>query len=119
MYSFIVCTGSRKMSLSQDRKLVLSALQKEIQSTEEIFVHGGAFGLDSIVENVCQSLGYNRIVCPANWEQHDKEAGMIRNQFMLEFFKPRLVIAFPRESSVGTIHCMEMAKALGIPLVEY
>jgi len=48
----------------------------------------------------------------ADWDQHGKAAGAIRNKRMLVEFKPDLVIAFP--GGRGTAHMVGIAHAAGV-----
>ena len=52
-----------------------------------------------------------------NWEKFGKAAGAIRNQEMLDFGKPNLVVAFHNDisSSKGTANMVKIAKKAGIP----
>lgn len=53
---------------------------------------------------------------PAQWKQFGKAAGMMRNQVMVDRGAD-ICLGFPGPSSRGTIHCMERARAAGIPVV--
>lgn len=50
----------------------------------------------------------------APWNKRGKAAGMIRNHFMIDMFRPRLVLAFLRPESRGTVDCANYAEAAGI-----
>ena len=56
---------------------------------------GGASGLDSLVERWGRMNGVSVQVFPAQWEVHGKAAGPIRNQQMLDDFKPDIGVVFP------------------------
>lgn len=49
---------------------------------------------------------------PAAWGRYKKEAGGIRNGWMLRFGSPDLVLAFPMPDSRGTWDAVRQAKAL-------
>lgn len=52
---------------------------------------------------------------PANWDQHGKAAGPMRNAHMIEDFKPDLLLAFP--GGRGTISCIDEARKRGVPVL--
>jgi len=87
-----------------------------LPSDTEIIV-GCARGVDRQVAALAEQMGYKYEVFFADWEQHGKAAGPIRNNVMLDQ-KPDLVIAFhPNlEESKGTKHCVTEAKKRGIPV---
>jgi hypothetical protein len=68
-----------------------------------------------------EMIGYDAIEffyhgVKANWEKYGKAAGPIRNQEMLEFGKPNLVLAFHNDiaNSKGTKHMVSIAEKAGI-----
>lgn len=88
--------------------------------------HGGAKGADSMTHRYMQenfqvsgcdglwTIEYQ--VFPANWEQHGKSAGILRNIEMFDTFKPDLVIAFP--GGRGTAHMISYAKTKNCSVLE-
>src|SRR5260221_13219077 len=52
----------------------------------------------------------------AHWDEWGKKAGPIRNQFMLDDFKPDIVLAFP--GGRGTAHMVNISKTAGVNVVE-
>jgi hypothetical protein len=76
--------------------------------------HGMADGVDThadtwAVVNWCPVVGYK-----ADWDKYHKAAGGIRNQLMLDEFKPQLVIAFPGPNSKGTWDMVRRAGKAGV-----
>jgi hypothetical protein len=55
---------------------------------------------------------------PALWGEFDKAAGPIRNKYMV-MLEADECIGFPMPSSRGTISCMDLAAAAGIPIINY
>lgn len=53
---------------------------------------------------------------PSEWKAYGMAAGPKRNQWMLEFSNPDLVVAFPTEGGRGTQDTMRRAEAAGIPM---
>lgn len=79
---------------------------------------GGSNGADWLARHwaLSQSPRVPVTTYPADWEQHGKAAGPIRNQFMLEHAKPDAVIAFP--GGKGTADMVRRAKAAGVRVIE-
>lgn len=71
-------------------------------------------GADDIAEHEAAELGYVLELYPANWNRYGKRAGFIRNAAMVAA-KPTHCMAFIRNNSPGATHCLELAKAAGIP----
>lgn len=72
-------------------------------------IHGGARGLDSIVDHVARHQGINpEVVRPRYKEYHPKVAPKRRNIEMLDRH-PDLVVGFWTGSKGGTTHCLEFA----------
>ena len=71
-------------------------------------VTGAAKGADYLVEEWAKT---NRLMyrgMPAQWHIHNKAAGPIRNNRMLELYNPDMVVAFPGGN--GTAHMINAAK---------
>lgn len=79
--------------------------------------HGAAPGADRLADYwVSQHEGVKVYAYPADWTRHGKAAGPIRNQKMLDEFKPDMVIAFP--GGRGTAHMVTIARAAGVRVWE-
>jgi hypothetical protein len=63
------------------------------------------------------SLGFNVVAVPAQWDTYGPAAGPIRNKQMLDL-GPDLVIAFHNDlsKSRGTVNTVREAKRRGIPV---
>jgi hypothetical protein len=81
-----------------------------------IICHGDARGADREAGYEARRLGLEVVVFPANWSRYGKAAGPIRNQQMLDEFKPDLVLAFPILTSVGTYDMIMKATRAGVPV---
>jgi len=73
-----------------------------------IIVHGAARGVDNIAGYVGERLGFIVRAYPADWDQHQKAAGSIRNSQMLKEEHPDpagvyidLVLAFHEDPDLG------------------
>lgn len=88
----------------------LDALQKEHGPLTVI--QGGAPGADKLARDWCyKQRKVTMIHVPADWDQHGKAAGPIRNEKMIEE-EPDLVIAFP--GGRGTADLVKKAKKAAI-----
>jgi len=78
-------------------------------------IEGGATGADEIAREWSRRYGRGYLyTMRADWEGHGKAAGPIRNQKMLDVYKPDLVLAFP--GGRGTADMVARAKAAGVPV---
>lgn len=75
---------------------------------------GGAAGADAIAHESARRHGLPVSVMRADWEEHGKRAGIVRNLQMLDE-NPDLVIAFWNGASKGTRHTITEAQKRGIP----
>lgn len=74
-------------------------------------IHGNAPGADRIAGEWARLHGVQEVICPAQWEQHGKAAGPIRNRRMLDL-EPHLCIAFP--GGRGTEDMVKAAMAANV-----
>jgi hypothetical protein len=130
----IVISGSREWPEPGEKVYrVLRALRVTAKATHDaLHVSHGANprGVDKYVADWAQvwaedDAGRNIYTkaFPANWAQHNKSAGPIRNRAMLDWVmeKPQVVlygrpilIAFPLPESKGTVDCMKAAEERNI-----
>lgn len=113
-YKVLVC-GGRDYS---DRSSVFAALDLVKAATSEMTViQGGASGADALAREWCgRQTSIHMVNEPADWRTHGRAAGPIRNQRMLDEYKPDVVIAFA--GGRGTADMVRRAKAAGVPVVE-
>lgn len=76
---------------------------------------GGANGADQLARAWAITHDIPYVTCEADWSQ-GRKAGPLRNQKMLDEFKPDLVIAFP--GGRGTADMVRRAKAAGVEVRE-
>lgn len=79
-------------------------------------IEGGASGADKLAGEWALSREVDCVICPAQWKKHGNAAGPIRNQRMLDKYKPDLVLAFP--GGRGTAHMVSIAREAGVPVYE-
>jgi hypothetical protein len=106
----LVC-GSRNWSDAVAIETAIAA-----RSSSPTIIHGGATGADEIAHGLARMHGWPVEVYPADWQQHGKAAGPLRNQKMLDEGKPDVVLAFPVKDSRGTWDMIRRARAAGIPM---
>lgn len=107
----IVC-GSRRW---RDRDKIINRLADLPDPASVTIVHGNAQGADRIAHQEAQKLGLLVEPHPADWEQHGKAAGPIRNRAMAQMGAD-LCIAFWDGRSTGTQHMIGEARRRGIPI---
>lgn len=116
-------TGSRTWDdeATVNRALDAVAFGAESAGYERlVVVHGAARGADSIADRWVREWPVAELTvtaerCPANWRDHGRRAGIVRNLEMLRS-GPDVVLAFIRDDSAGATHCAELAGEAGIPL---
>lgn len=92
---------------------------------EFVIIEGDAWGADRIAGmwakrhesdgDIVEHESY-----PADWKQHKRGAGPIRNQAMLDLGKPTLVLAFSNDfaASKGTANMIKQSQAAGVPVIK-
>ena len=106
----VLVTGSRKWTDYDAIYNRLAELPKD-----SIVIEGGASGADTLARTAASRLHFQRVTVKARWAAHGKQAGIIRNRYMLDL-KPDLVLGFRIAQSPGTTDCLEEAKRRGIPV---
>lgn len=79
-------------------------------------IEGGAKGVDDIASHACLALGWKVLTVCANWSTVD--GGLRRNVKMLEM-GPDLVVAWHKDNSPGTAHCIREARKMGLKVVVF
>lgn len=77
-------------------------------------IQGGATGADALAREWCCQREVAYFNVPANWKMLGKAAGPIRNQRMIDEYRPDLVIAFP--GGRGTADMVNRADKAGVPV---
>ncbi len=118
---YLLIVGSRSIN---DYLFVKNYLNNLIRSRYHdksiVVVSGGAKGVDSLAERWADENCYQKIIMPADWDEHGKLAGYIRNEQMHKFVSTktnRLVVAFWDGKSKGTAHSFCLAKKYNNELV--
>lgn len=106
----VIFTGSRKWA---DVPMV-DAIVKSLHA-DDVVIHGGCGGLDTIVDVLAKARGLTVEVHLAKWTVHGADAGPIRNSAMLATGADRC-IAFPLPDSKGTWDMVRKCKEAGVPV---
>lgn len=117
IFKVLIC-GDRDWTDYESIKSVILSLIKEHGGI--IIVEGEADGADSIARDVGLELKQEVRGYPASWE-FGKPAGVFRNQKMLDFETPDMVIAFHKDlsKSRGTRDMIIRAAKAKIPYKIY
>lgn len=87
-----------------------------LKGMPERIVHGDASGADTMAARWAARHAVTVHAEPADWATHGRAAGPIRNQEMLDRFKPSLVVAFP--GGRGTADMVRRARAAHVDVAE-
>jgi hypothetical protein len=71
-------------------------------------------GADRLAEAWCTGRQVPAIRVPARWSALGRRAGAVRNQQLLELYRPALLVAFP--GHLGTADLVLRARAAGLPV---
>lgn len=123
----VLVTGSREWA---DRSMIHEVLDDKLFEHEFITVihgdcptgadlHARGWAEESILADMRRGEARVRHEAyPAFWDELGKSAGPIRNKYMVMLDADEC-IAFPTASSRGTVSCMKLAQAAGIPVINY
>ena len=109
----LVC-GGREWT---DGGWILRVLAQHDKNT--VVIEGDARGADRLAGLAADQLGFAKEVYPANWAEHGKRAGYLRNTQMLVEGKPDLVYAFHSNiaTSKGTAMMVRIAAEAGVKVI--
>jgi hypothetical protein len=110
----IVVTGSRGW---KNNRKIFGVLRRELAERQEFLL--GIGDCPTGADAAALWWGRRHLMFPptvfyAPWTKRGRYAGILRNHFMIDMFRPQLVLAFLRPESVGTVDCKEYAESLGI-----
>ena len=108
----VLVTGGRHYNDARKVQQVLDALEPR----PTFVIQGSALGADMLARGWAKLNGIAVLDYPANWKVYGRGAGPIRNQDMLTFGQPDLVVAFP--GGRGTADMVRRAVRAGVPIRE-
>lgn len=108
----LVC-GGRDYDEWPKLKTRLDEIHEVTPITEVI--HGGADGADRLSGVWARWNNIKETVFKANWKEHGKRAGYLRNAQMLEEGEPDTVVAF--KGGKGTAMMIKLAEAAEVKVV--
>jgi len=115
----IIIAGGRDFNNMEILRNALEVNTTGLMANTLQIVSGGARGADSLGERLAREHRTNLAVFPAQWEQHGKSAGYIRNELMAQ--NADMLIAFWDGQSRGTEHMINLARKyqLEVHIVNY
>jgi hypothetical protein len=117
-YRFFI-TGSRDLFIEKDIKKVLANLYaKGINPKKMVMVVGDAKGVDATATKLWQKAGLRIEIYQAEWEEHGKKAGMLRNMAMLSSGVD-YGYGFCKNNSKGTTGMLNLASEQGVPFERF
>lgn len=115
----VLITGSREFSDIEIARTALSDARWSL-GPDLVVVHGAARGADRLLAVMAGQLGLVTEAHPANWTEHGKAAGFIRNQAMVDAGADlALVFLVEGVACRGTKDCWRRADRAGIPCRVY
>ncbi len=110
----IVC-GGRDFA---DRQGLWDALESFQNSEGRVtaLAHGAAPGADSMAAQWARDNGVPVVAYPAKWKTEGRAAGPLRNQRMIDDFRPDVVLAF--SGGRGTADMIRRADVEGVRVVK-
>jgi len=91
----------------------LSRIVDKVKEQITLIVSGGARGADTLAERYAKERAIPYLIFPANWDEYGKQAGMLRNQEIVN--NADGMIAFLAPESRGTRDSIKRAQIKGIP----
>jgi len=107
--------GGRNFS---DMKMFNWAMEDLIRQRgmPECVINGGALGADLMANEWAERHAIESRSVAADWNLHGRAAGPIRNQTMLDKYKPDFVVAFP--GGKGTADMVQRSRKAGVDVAE-
>lgn len=109
----LVCGGRGFGGRSDEGELFRNAMAAYRDAA--LVIEGGAAGADNLARGWASIWGIPCWTFKADWRDHGRAAGPIRNQRMIDEGRPDLVIAFP--GGRGTADMVRRARAAGVTVV--
>lgn len=111
----ILITGSRTWD---DANVILEAIDEHGGDYAVVVSGHCPLGADAMAEDAAEALGMDVELHPADWNQHGKRAGFLRNAEMVNLGAD-VCLAFIRDDSKGATMTANLAQKAGIPTIIY
>jgi predicted Rossmann-fold nucleotide-binding protein len=121
--SLVIAAGGGRDLAWPHQRIAAELLARSSGRLVHLLLHGGARGADAAIARAAHQLGWCSLVMPAQWQQHGRAAGPIRNRELLHQAIARavahsspgsmasvLVVAFP--GGAGTASLVQQARRL-------
>ena len=121
--SLVIAAGGGRDLAWPHQRIAAELLARSGGRLVHLLLHGGARGADAAIARAVHQLGWCSLVMPAQWQQHGRAAGPIRNRELLQRAIARavahsspgsmasvLVVAFP--GGAGTASLVQQARRL-------
>jgi hypothetical protein len=112
----ILVTGSRDWEDARSIELEMFRALYEVKTPFDhaVLLHGACpTGADALADEYARATGMHVIRRPADWDQHGKRAGFLRNVELVEL-QPDICLAFIRNGSRGASMTAQLAEKAGI-----
>ena len=86
----------------------------QVKGKITLIISGGARGADTLAERYAKEKAIPYLIFPANWDEYGKQAGMLRNQDIVN--SAEAMIAFLSSESKGTRDSISRAHIKSIPV---
>jgi len=112
----VLVTGSRDWSDAQVVELLMQDIKRNA-GEDVVLVSGNCpSGADKIAEDIAIKFGWTLELHPAQWKEHGKRAGFVRNAEMVELGAD-ICLAFIKDESAGATNTVTKARIAKIPTV--
>jgi predicted Rossmann-fold nucleotide-binding protein len=129
--SLVIAAGGGRDLAWPHQRIAAELLARSGGRLVHLLLHGGARGADAAIARAAHQLGWFSLVMPAQWQQHGRAAGPIRNRELLQQAIARavahsspgsmasvLVVAFPGGAGTASLvqHARRLAARSPVPI---
>jgi len=75
-----------------ESKVVIKGVLQKLSPS--VLIHGGGIGAERIADEAARELGIDILCYPSQWSHYGDQAGVIKNQEIINRGRPRIVLAF-------------------------
>lgn len=125
----LIVAGSRDFDTSNNEKAILHFIAGalifnniDISSDNIEICHGDCRGVDQVAKVFSKKYNLECFSFPANWNEHGKAAGPIRNEQMAEWAcegdRQGILVVIKKPDSRGSSHMISCAKKRNMKIIE-